>query len=74
MESVERGMFGDISAWTRRRETRQRRLEEDVWAGKGRKPTPAHEVYWAWELGMNKVFMFRERRSAQKNIVKEKFR
>lgn len=76
IESIERMTFGDVSAWTQRRELRQRKVLEDLWAGKQTKPTPRNEVHWSWDLGLNKIFSFAEEGAggAQKNIPKEKLR
>ena len=73
VESIEKETFGDVSAWSRKRELRQRKMMEDLWAGKGRKPTPSSEVCWAWDLGINKIFSFPdpEQKRAQKNLAKE---
>ena len=55
-------------------ELRQKALEADLWAGKGRKPTPSCDVHHAWSLGLNKVFTREVEKASTKNLVKEKLR
>lgn len=74
MESIEREAFGDVSTRSRKRELRQKALEADLWAGKGRKPTPSCDVHHAWSLGLNKVFTREVEKASTKNLVKEKLR
>ena len=74
METIEREAFGDVSTRSRKRELRQKALEADLWAGKGRKPTPSCDVHHAWSLGMNKVFTREVEKPSTKNLVKEKLR
>ena len=74
MESIEREAFGDVSARSRKRELRPKALEADLWAGKGRKPTPSCDVHHAWSLGLNKVFTREVEKASTKNLVKEKLR
>ena len=74
METIEREAFGDVSTRSRKRELRQKALEADLWAGKGRKPTPSCDVHHAWSLGLNKVFTREVEKASTKNLVKEKLR
>ena len=74
MEAIEREAFGDVSTRSRKRELRQKALEADLWAGKGRKPTPSCDVHHAWSLGLNKVFTREVEKASTKNLVKEKLR